>query len=674
MLWLPFGAIACLIAPTLVHGRSISGSHVLHEERDAGRSQLTKRDRLHSETPLVMKIALKQQNMHQADHWLKEISAPTSPNFAKFWTPEEVIEAFQPPAESVNAVLLWLESAGVPRHKVAHSENKQWLVFGATADIAEALFHTDYHEFHDLEGRSLVGTDRIHLPRHLTDSIDFVKPGVVMQPMPASHRERRRAATKPFSRKTKLAYSENERKSAENVTGCAKEITADCISTLLNFPFPDLTYTATTTQSSFGTFQKGDYYQQPDLDLYWNEFFPERIPNGTGPNFVSIDGGLLVSELKDWNPGASYGAEPASNLEQTIPFYFPNKVTVIQQDDEYYAFDHDPGLLNPMLDAIDGSYCTSCSNGICGNDPTLDPIYPDINPPLPEATGWTRWEKPYQCGTFKPPPIISSSYYSILGKDDEHTQAYSLRQCAEIMKLSLQGVTFIWASGDEGVGYTDGTACRRGRFSYEHPNGCPYILMVGGTMIEAGKTEHDPEVVWQAGPAGTQPWADYISSGSGFSNFHERPSYQKAVVDAYLEKHDPGYPYYRGANLDNATMGYYNRDGRAYPDISANAGPIPRWLDRKRAQDGGTSASVQLVGIMLARIVDERRKAGKPNPALGFVHEVLYAHPEVFNDVVSGNNPGCGGPGFQAAPGWDAPTGLGVPDYQKLLKLYLSLP
>jgi tripeptidyl-peptidase-1 len=93
-----------------------------------------------------------------------------------------------------------------------------------------------------------------------------------------------------------------------------------------------------------------------------------------------------------------------------------------------------------------------------------------------------------------------------------------------------------------------------------------------------------------------------------------------------------------------------------------------------RGQDGATSGSVQLAGVMLARIVDERRKAGKPNPNLGFVNEVLYAHPEVFNDIVSGNNPGCGTQGFPAAPGWDSPTGLGGMNYEKLLKLYLSLP
>lgn len=45
-----------------------------------------------------------------------------------------------------------------------------------------------------------------------------------------------------------------------------------------------------------------------------------------------------------------------------------------------------------------------------------------------------------------------------------------------------------------------------------------------------------------------------------------------------------------------------------------------------------------------------------------------------FNDVTSGNNPGCGSQGFAAAPGWDPVTGLGTPSFMKLLIRWLVLP
>lgn len=75
---------------------------------------------------------------------------------------------------------------------------------------------------------------------------------------------------------------------------------------------------------------------------------------------------------------------------------------------------------------------------------------------------------------------------------------------------------------------------------------------------------------------------------------------------------------------------------------------------------------------VIALINEARLNAGK-NP-VGFINPVLYAHPEVMNDITIGNNPGCGTNGFNATKGWDPVTGLGTPNYSKLLDLYLSLP
>lgn len=45
-----------------------------------------------------------------------------------------------------------------------------------------------------------------------------------------------------------------------------------------------------------------------------------------------------------------------------------------------------------------------------------------------------------------------------------------------------------------------------------------------------------------------------------------------------------------------------------------------------------------------------------------------------MHDIVQGNNLGCGTNGFLTAPGWDPVTGLGTPDYPKMLKFFLNLP
>lgn len=52
------------------------------------------------------------------------------------------------------------------------------------------------------------------------------------------------------------------------------------------------------------------------------------------------------------------------------------------------------------------------------------------------------------CGVFKPVPVISASY----GEAEVDLPAnYVKRQCNEFMKLGLQGVSMLFASGDYGV-------------------------------------------------------------------------------------------------------------------------------------------------------------------------------------------------------------------------------
>ncbi|EIW55193.1 uncharacterized protein TRAVEDRAFT_51321 [Trametes versicolor FP-101664 SS1] len=45
-----------------------------------------------------------------------------------------------------------------------------------------------------------------------------------------------------------------------------------------------------------------------------------------------------------------------------------------------------------------------------------------------------------------------------------------------------------------------------------------------------------------------------------------------------------------------------------------------------------------------------------------------------LNDIQAGSNPGCDTDGFPAVQGWDAVTGLGMPDFQKLLVVVNGVP
>ena len=69
------------------------------------------------------------------------------------------------------------------------------------------------------------------------------------------------------------------------------------------------------------------------------------------------------------------------------------------------------------------------------------------------------------------------------------------------------------------------------------------------------------------------------------------------------------------------------------------------------------TASAPVFGAII-NLINEQRIAANKTP-VGFINPVLYANPQVLNDITNGKNSGCGTDGFQAVAGWDPVTGLG---------------
>jgi tripeptidyl-peptidase-1 len=314
------------------------------------------------------------------------------------------------------------------------------------------------------------------------------------------------------------------------------------------------------------------------------------------------------------------------------------------------------------------SYCTYSAFGETGDDPVNDPVYPDTAP-----NGYTGQ---LQCGVYKPTNVISVSYG---GQEDDLPAYYQKRQCNEFLKLGLQGVSIFYASGDDGVAGNQGGDSANGClgpdstiFNPAWPNTCPYITNVGATKVYPGRTVYEPESA-VVDPAG-HPYRSAFSSGGGFSNIYPVPDYQKDAVDDFFANYMPSYPYYTNA-LDGSiplTGGLYNRIGRGYPDVAANGDNIATYVQGSATLEGGTSASTPIFASIVNRINEERISRGK-NP-VGFINPTLYKNPHVLNDITNGTNPGCGTVGFKAVRGWDPVTGLGTPNYPKMLDLFLDLP
>ena len=337
-------------------------------------------------------------------------------------------------------------------------------------------------------------------------------------------------------------------------------------------------------------------------------------------------------------------------MQITMSLSAPERVVNFQVGDMYH-----PGTLNSLLAAFDGLYCRSL-------DSTIDGTYPNFRP--------GGYNKSADCGTVQPSQVLLISYAA---NEINFTPGYLKRQCTDFLKLGLMGVSILVAAADcgpaghgcqcvnsnTGEEYTD---MFHGNFNPTTPASCPYVTVVGGTALPAGAPVTTPEVAWQLN-------VTYLNStftrtsGGGFSNIFQAPPWQHRAVDKYIAQESD--------NLMKLA-GKFNPKGRATPDLSANAANFATVRNGTLRTIHGTLASAPLVASMITLINSKRLNAGKK--PVGFLNPVLYAHPHIFKDIVSGSNSSCGGQAFRAAAGWDPVTGLGTPDYKRMEEVFMKLP
>ena len=71
-----------------------TSNFAVHEKRDISNSNWKRSDvELDSRMVLPMSIGLTQRNLVEGHEYLMDVSDPSSPNYAKHWTPEQVREA-----------------------------------------------------------------------------------------------------------------------------------------------------------------------------------------------------------------------------------------------------------------------------------------------------------------------------------------------------------------------------------------------------------------------------------------------------------------------------------------------------------------------------------------------------------------------------------------------------
>ncbi|KAH8647697.1 putative Tripeptidyl-peptidase sed1 [Xylariales sp. PMI_506] len=656
----PQGALDAPVATK----REVPATHALHERQMLywGRTW-QKRDKVPARTLLPMRIGLTQRNIDQGSSLLHEISNPKSVKYGKHLSSEEIVEMFAPDQASYDAVKTWLVSAGIPADGISQSANKQWIQFDATVEEVEELLAADYHFYeHGPSGSKSIAVDEYHVPIELRSHIDYITPGVKLRAEPGKLRkmkkrwEAEKLAKRRFeAQHTEVDFFKDAKGDAAsppvlNGTVCDIYVTTTCIQSQYGIA----NNTLAAPGNELGIFESlDDHYSKEDLDVFFSTLHP-YIPNGTYPEERLVDGAVGSTESLGYAESDA-GVESDLDFESAIPLIWPQKSVLFQTDDEYYEINETTtgtpymGFYNTFFDAIDGSYCTYSAyneTGDCTDPECLDPTYPDPN----------GYQGNLQCGVFEPTNVISISY----GGGEADLPAYYLkRQCNEVMKLGLQGVTVIESSGDYGVasfpgdfGYENGCAGDEGTIFYPSADAtCPYVLAVGSTVFNHVSSSN-----------GTKYYESSTSSfysGGGFSNYFPAPSWQTEAVKTYFSEVDLPFSGYEsaGTNFSDVGDGVYKIGGRGYPDVSAIGDNYVLYTEGVWARVGGTSLSAPIWGAILTLVNEHRIAANKST--IGFIQPTLYSHPEIFNDVTEGSNPGCNSTGFVAAKGWDPVSGLG---------------
>jgi kumamolisin len=311
-------------------------------------------------------------------------------------------------------------------------------------------------------------------------------------------------------------------------------------------------------------------------------------------------------------------------------------------------------------------------------------------------------------GVANPASILSISW----GSGECRNTAGFKYAINEALKMARDKyITVCCASGDlgsfgvqEGVGYDKyANVC--------FPASSPWVLACGGTSL----VSENGEVAWNA------PWkGERMATGGGASGFFRRRTWQDGCnvprhADYFLDGNgyssvdcgehadrDPPEPSRTSSDVGDSWLkpdhcrlwsnpkrvcevyhqGLSDFVGRGVPDVSGNADGATGYrlyVGGRQTILGGTSAVAPLWSGLIARINQRLAQMAADtgldhSGQVGYLNRLLYTNPKVQDALTS-----VGGinnwipspqyvPAFVAGDGWDACTGLGVPNGAALLE------
>ncbi|KAL2431026.1 Tripeptidyl-peptidase sed2 [Exophiala dermatitidis] len=547
---------------------------------------------------LKLKIGLTPNNFDHLERLLHQVSDPSHHRYGHHLSQQQVHDLITPSNETTGLIEEWLSEHGIDSCHYQYNAARDWITLTLPVAQVERLLHTKYSVYQHQDGSQLVRTTEWSLPRSLHEHVTTIQPTTAF--LRANPRGETVLTVPTEIDLDHLTVATNA-SSLSRICNFAG-MTTKCLSALYNTH--NYTVQASDKNQVGFTNYLGQVSSRDDAKLYLQNFKPEAINSSYAVNQVSVNNGPLD------NATAIPGVEGNLDLQTILGLVYPTPVTL---------------------------YST-------GGSPPFDPdTFTTSNTNEPYLT-WVLYMREQDRNTL--PSVISTSY-----GDDEQTvpEEYAKTVCNQFAALGAQGISLFFSSGDYGVGGNDSCISNDGQnrttFLPAFPASCPYVTAVGGTRDLPEVVAYDPR--------------NGYASGSGFSNYFTRPSWQDTAVERYFDS--------AGKQLEQF-QGLYNATGRAYPDLAAQSYRYLVFINSTVTSVDGTSCAAPTIAGIFALVNDALAANGKP--PLGWLNPWLYQQGfAAFTDVVNGSSVGCNGPGFSAAEGWDVASGFGTPDFEKILEV-----
>ncbi|CEJ80668.1 hypothetical protein VHEMI00839 [[Torrubiella] hemipterigena] len=297
-----------------------------------------------SDTSIKMSIGLKQGDMAGLQAKLLDVSNPSSRNYGKWLSKDELNSYTKPSEQTLQLVKQWLFSHGLHDADISQT-TPDWIELTIPVGKAEEMLNAQYSYFTDKSDKTAIGTLNYSLPSLLHQHID------VIQPTTAFHSTQNKAPKGAPSTFTSSADA------------CANGVTAACITSAYN-----VDYVGSGKSSLAVTGMIGFSASHSDAKTYLSEYFPK----GKGTDFKDKAIGPNVHPNDPSNPVLE------GNLDTQIALSvgYPDPVTylAVGPNDNNMQFGDELIALGQYLNSADQPPL-SISSSYLGNEPEFDSDY-----------------------------------------------------------------------------------------------------------------------------------------------------------------------------------------------------------------------------------------------------------------------------------------------------------